>query len=168
MEPRTTPKISIPRNARNLLARMRTAPLNFWRSWIIFRKRVRLSFRSSCTREKASPFSVTPSSIPKPTRWSSVSTQRPDEALPSSLAQACWQPFPSMVTFTRRISMAEVPLFQQDQIIGSVETLDEATILSPGEDILIVRLHNRAGLVKELMKEELVSFEIVNLPAVRS
>ncbi|ASM62337.1 hypothetical protein QCN36_gp63 [Arthrobacter phage CastorTray] len=64
--------------------------------------------------------------------------------------------------------MAEVPLFQQDQIIGSVETLDEATILSPGEDILIVRLHNRAGLVKELMKEELVSFEIVNLPAVRS
>ncbi|ASR84060.1 hypothetical protein SEA_DEVITOJR_59 [Arthrobacter phage DevitoJr] len=64
--------------------------------------------------------------------------------------------------------MAEVPLFQQDQIIGSVETLDESTILSAGEDILIVRLHNRAGLVKELMKEELVSFEIVNLPAVRS
>lgn len=64
--------------------------------------------------------------------------------------------------------MAEVPLFQQDQIIGSVETLDESTILSAGEDVLIVRLHNRAGLVKELMKEELVSFEIVNLPAVRS
>ncbi|AXH43804.1 hypothetical protein SEA_BREYLOR17_59 [Arthrobacter phage Breylor17] len=64
--------------------------------------------------------------------------------------------------------MAEVPLFQQDQIIGSVETLDESTILTAGEDILIVRLHNRAGLVKELMKEELVSFEIVNLPAVRS
>ncbi|ALY09032.1 hypothetical protein GORDON_57 [Arthrobacter phage Gordon] len=64
--------------------------------------------------------------------------------------------------------MAEVPLFQQDQIIGSVETLDESTILTAGEDILIVRLHNRAGLVKELMKEELVSFEVVNLPAVRA
>jgi hypothetical protein len=64
--------------------------------------------------------------------------------------------------------MAESALFQNNRIIGVVETLEEGTILSAGEDVLIVRLQNQAGLVKELMKEELISFEIVNLPAVRS
>ncbi|ASD52281.1 hypothetical protein QCN32_gp59 [Arthrobacter phage Niktson] len=64
--------------------------------------------------------------------------------------------------------MAESALFHNDLIIGSVETLEESTVIHAGEDVLIVRLNNRAGLVKELMKEELVSFEIVNLPAVRS
>ncbi|ALY08657.1 hypothetical protein CAPNMURICA_57 [Arthrobacter phage CapnMurica] len=64
--------------------------------------------------------------------------------------------------------MAESALFHNNRIIGVVETLEEGTILSAGEDVLIVRLQNQAGLVKELMKEELISFEIVNLPAVRS
>ncbi|AXH44606.1 hypothetical protein SEA_MEDIUMFRY_60 [Arthrobacter phage MediumFry] len=55
-----------------------------------------------------------------------------------------------------------------EEIIGRIEVLDESTFISPGENILIVRLDKRRGLVQELMKEELVYFDIVNIPAVRS
>lgn len=65
--------------------------------------------------------------------------------------------------------MAVAPLFNNEQIIGRVETIDESTFVSASEEqqVLIIRLDKQAGLVKELMKEELISFEIVNLPAAR-
>ena len=61
--------------------------------------------------------------------------------------------------------MAESALFHREQIIGRVETLEETTVISPGDNILIVRLEKQAGLVAELMKEDLISFEIVQIPA---
>lgn len=66
--------------------------------------------------------------------------------------------------------MAVAPLFHNEQIIGRVETVDDSTFIPVSEEdkILIIRLDKQAGLVKELMKEELISFDIVNIPAVRS
>jgi hypothetical protein len=61
--------------------------------------------------------------------------------------------------------MAEAPLFHREQIIGRVEVPEEFTTITPGEDILIVRLERQGGLVKELMKEELISFDITQIPA---
>lgn len=59
-------------------------------------------------------------------------------------------------------------LFHGEQIIGRVEVLEENTIVSPEDNILIIRLEKQTGLVKELMKEALISFDIVNIPAVRA
>lgn len=64
--------------------------------------------------------------------------------------------------------MAEAPLYNGELLIGRVEVPSEYTTIVPGEDILILRLDKQAGLVKELMKEELISFDIVNIPAVRA
>lgn len=63
--------------------------------------------------------------------------------------------------------MARAPLMHGEEFIGEVIS-DEEVAITPDDQILIVRLNKRATLVKELMKEELVSFEIVNIPAVRS
>lgn len=63
--------------------------------------------------------------------------------------------------------MARAPLMHGEEFIGEV-IFDEEVAVTPDDQILIVRLNKRATLVKELMKEELVSFEIVNIPAVRS
>lgn len=65
---------------------------------------------------------------------------------------------------------AVAPLFHGEQVIGRVETVDESTFIPVSEEsqILIIRLDKQTGLIKELMKEELISFDIVNIPAVRS
>jgi len=64
--------------------------------------------------------------------------------------------------------MSDAPLFNGEQLIGRVEVSTESTFFTPEDNILIIRLDKQAGLVKELMKEELISFDIVNIPAVRS
>ena len=64
--------------------------------------------------------------------------------------------------------MSDAPLFNGEQLIGRVEVPTESTFFTPEDNILIIRLDKQAGLVKELMKEELISFDIVNIPAVRS
>lgn len=63
--------------------------------------------------------------------------------------------------------MARAPLYNGDIIIGEVVE-NEDVIFTPQEPILIIRLTKQAGLVKELMKEELIYFDIINIPAVRS
>jgi len=60
--------------------------------------------------------------------------------------------------------MAKAPLFHGETLIGEVLTNEEIVFL-PEETILIVRLNKQAGLVTELMKEELISFDIHPLPA---
>jgi hypothetical protein len=61
--------------------------------------------------------------------------------------------------------MAEAPLFHREQVVGRVETLEESTVISGDEQVLIIRLERQAGLIKELMKEELISFDITQIPA---
>lgn len=63
--------------------------------------------------------------------------------------------------------MAKAPLFHGETVIGEVVE-NEDVIFTPEEPILIIRLNKQAGLVRELMKEELIYFDIVNIPAVRS
>jgi hypothetical protein len=63
--------------------------------------------------------------------------------------------------------MAKAPLFNGDTLIGEVVE-NEDIVFTPEEPVLIIRLNKQAGLVKELMKEELIYFDIVNIPAVRS
>jgi len=66
--------------------------------------------------------------------------------------------------------MSAAPLFHNEQHIGRVETVDDSTFISVSEEhkVLIIRLDKQSGLIKELMKEEMISFDIVNIPAVRS
>lgn len=61
--------------------------------------------------------------------------------------------------------MADAPLFHREQVVGRVETLEESTVISGDEQVLIIRLERQAGLIKELMKEELISFDITPIPA---
>lgn len=63
--------------------------------------------------------------------------------------------------------MAKAPLFHGETIIGEVIANEEVTASSE-EPILIIKLSKQSGLVQELMKEELIYFDIVNLPAVRA
>jgi hypothetical protein len=63
--------------------------------------------------------------------------------------------------------MARAPLFNGEAIIGEVIS-DEEVVANSNEPILIIRLEKQAGLVQELMKEELIYFDIVNIPAVRA
>jgi hypothetical protein len=63
--------------------------------------------------------------------------------------------------------MAKAPLFHGETVIGEVVE-NEDIIFTPEEPILIIRLNKQAGLVKELMREELIYFDIVNIPAVRA
>jgi hypothetical protein len=63
--------------------------------------------------------------------------------------------------------MAKAPLYNGDTLIGEVVE-NEDIVFTPEEPVLIIRLNKQAGLVKELMKEELIYFDIVNIPAVRS
>ncbi|QFG08738.1 hypothetical protein PBI_INGRID_66 [Arthrobacter phage Ingrid] len=63
--------------------------------------------------------------------------------------------------------MSKAPLFNGETIIGEV-IADEEVVANSNEPILIIRLNKQAGLVKELMKEELIYFDIVNIPAVRA
>jgi hypothetical protein len=63
--------------------------------------------------------------------------------------------------------MAKALLFNGETIIGEV-IADEEVVATPNEPILIIRLTKQAGLVSELMKEELIYFDIVNIPAVRA
>jgi hypothetical protein len=63
--------------------------------------------------------------------------------------------------------MARAPLFHGEIVIGEVIE-NEDVIFTPEEPILIIKLNKQAGLIKELMKEELISFDIVNIPAVRA
>ncbi|QGZ17267.1 hypothetical protein SEA_GIANTSBANE_63 [Arthrobacter phage Giantsbane] len=60
--------------------------------------------------------------------------------------------------------MAKAPLFHGETLIGEVVE-NEDIIFTPEEPILIIRLTKQAGLVKELMKEELVYFNIVPAPS---
>ncbi|QFG13672.1 hypothetical protein SEA_TOKKI_68 [Arthrobacter phage Tokki] len=60
--------------------------------------------------------------------------------------------------------MSRVPLFNGEHLIGEV-VADEEVAVTPEDHILIIRLNKQAGLVKELMKEELVYFDIIPLPA---
>jgi len=53
------------------------------------------------------------------------------------------------------------------EIIGEVIADEEMTVTSD-DQYLFILLNKQSGLVKELMKEELVYFDIVNIPAVRS
>ncbi|ASR83354.1 hypothetical protein SEA_CATERPILLAR_59 [Arthrobacter phage Caterpillar] len=62
--------------------------------------------------------------------------------------------------------MARSPLMHGDTIIGEV-IADEEVAVTPEDQVLIVRLTHRSALVKELMREELVYFDIQNIPAVR-
>lgn len=66
--------------------------------------------------------------------------------------------------------MADASLFHNEQIIGRVEIANETTFIpvSEKQKILIIRLDKQVGLIKELMKEDMISFNIVNIPAVRS
>lgn len=50
------------------------------------------------------------------------------------------------------------PVFMGEQIVGNVQ-------FSTDDDVLIVRLNKRSTLIKELMKEELASFDIHMIPA---
>lgn len=59
------------------------------------------------------------------------------------------------------------PLFNGEMVIGEVIADEEITV-TPNDQILFIRLNKQAGLVKALMKEELIYFDIVNIPAVRS
>jgi hypothetical protein len=63
--------------------------------------------------------------------------------------------------------MASAPLYNGDTLIGEVVE-NEDVIFTPEEPILIIKLNKQAGLVRELMKEELIYFDIVNIPAVRA
>jgi hypothetical protein len=60
--------------------------------------------------------------------------------------------------------MARAPLFHGETLIGEVIE-GEQVFYSPEEPILIIRLERQAGLVKELMREELVSFNVYPLSA---
>ena len=61
--------------------------------------------------------------------------------------------------------MSRAPLFHEGEIIG--EVLNEVVTYSPHDHILVIRLNKRAGLVEELMKEDMISFDITPNPAVR-
>lgn len=63
--------------------------------------------------------------------------------------------------------MADAALFHREQIIGRVQVVDESTFIPAEEEknVLIIRLDKQAGLIKELMKEELISFNIEQVPA---
>jgi hypothetical protein len=63
--------------------------------------------------------------------------------------------------------MARAALFHGETIIGEVIS-DEEVAVTPDDQVLIVKLYKQQGLVKELMKEELISFDINSIPAVRS
>jgi len=63
--------------------------------------------------------------------------------------------------------MTRAPLMNGYEIIGEVIADEEMTVTSD-DQYLFILLNKQSGLVKELMKEELVYFDIVNIPAVRS
>lgn len=63
--------------------------------------------------------------------------------------------------------MAKALLFNGETVIGEVIADEEVTATSE-EPILIIKLNKQSGLVRELMKEELIYFDIVNIPAVRA
>lgn len=63
--------------------------------------------------------------------------------------------------------MAKALLFNGETVIGEIVE-NEDVIFTPEEPILIIKLNKQAGLVRELMKEELIYFDIVNIPAVRA
>ncbi|QFP95455.1 hypothetical protein SEA_MAKAI_63 [Arthrobacter phage Makai] len=58
--------------------------------------------------------------------------------------------------------MSRAPLFNGETLIG--EVIDEELTIEPNDQVLYIRLNKQVGLVRELMKEELVYFDIIPAP----
>lgn len=63
--------------------------------------------------------------------------------------------------------MSRVPLFNGEALIGEV-TDDEITIDPSKDAVIFIRLNKQIGLVRELMAEGLVYFDIVPAPQERN
>ena len=58
--------------------------------------------------------------------------------------------------------MSRVPLFNGQNLIG--EVVDEELTIDANDQILYIRLNKQVGLVRELMSEGIVYFDIIPVP----
>ena len=58
--------------------------------------------------------------------------------------------------------MSRSPLFNGENLIG--EVVDEELTIDENDQVLYIRLNKQVGLVRELMAEGLVYFDIVPAP----